>query len=413
MHARSNGHPAVALCLTLFALLATCGSAGGGEPPVAQVDYRAIIPAGAGSAAVSVGVTQEDGALRVLDFSPAAQQSPTASAGTLSTAGGRWRWQVPPQGGTLSFAAPLNHRRADGSSDGLITGDWGLFRGDDLVPPARTVVTRGSELTHRLRIDLPQGWSLASPYGRRPNEWLPLAPGDRLLMRPTGWFVVGAIGLRSDTLGATRVWVAGPKDQAVRFLDVLGFVRWTLPALTDVFGAAPDPLLIVSAGEPFFRGGLAAPNSFFMHAERPLISGNGTSSYAHELAHLLLPPALGPDDDWLAEGLAEFYSVESLRRSGTVSEKRYADTHRQLASWGAPVRRIDDGASSGATTARAVALLKLLDDSLRPEHSLDEVARVLAAGAALSRAALLAAIEDIAGQVPEAFSTELEQLTRP
>ena len=42
-------------------------------------------------------------------------------------------------------------------------------------------------------------------------------------------------------------------------------------------------LLIVSAGDPMWRGGLSGPSSMFLHSDRPLISENRTSTLLHEL----------------------------------------------------------------------------------------------------------------------------------
>ena len=57
---------------------------------------------------------------------------------------------------------------------------------------------------------------------------------------------------------------------------LLAFLRWNLPALVDIFPDFPERVLVVSAGDPMWRGGLSGPGSLYIHAERPLISGNGT-----------------------------------------------------------------------------------------------------------------------------------------
>lgn len=399
------------LFATLFATFFAPSFATGADEDLPRIDYDVTIGAADGMAHVSITVHQHDSDVRLLDFNPGRQEQPIANGGTLRVNDGRWEWQPGATGGTLTFIAPLDHTRGNGSVDGRISDRWGLFRGDDLIPPARVLLETGTRPVHRLRLQLPRGWSMASPYGRE-QQWLPIAHSDRLFDRPTGWFLVGHFGLRAESIAGTQVWVAGPRDQGVRRMDMLAFLRWTMPTLRDVIGDFPDPLLIVSAGDPFFRGGLAAPTSFFMHSDRPLISENGTSSYAHELVHLLLPPAENRNADWITEGLAEYYSVEALRRSGSVSEERYEKTHRDLAEWGAPIERLDEGASTGATTARAVALLRQLDEGLRPAHSLDEVVVRLAEGESLSSDKLLEAVESVAGKVPADFATSLEQLTR-
>ena len=44
---------------------------------------------------------------------------------------------------------------------------------------------------------------------------------------------------------------------------------------------------VVGAADPMWRGGLSASNSLFLHADRPLISENGTSTLVHELTHVI------------------------------------------------------------------------------------------------------------------------------
>ena len=70
-----------------------------------------------------------------------------------------------------------------------------------------------------------------------------------------------------------------------------------------------------------WRGALSAPQSLYVHAERPLLSGNATSTLLHEIVHIGLGLADERGADWIVEGLAEYYSLEVLRRSGTISEE--------------------------------------------------------------------------------------------
>lgn len=398
------------LLLVGVTLLTGCAELHSAETAGPRIEYLVTLERGSGDASVAITVDQADGEVRLLDFKPKAQKAPKAD-GELTLEEGRWRWRPPEKGGTLKFVAPLNHTRSNGSTDGELNDEWGIFRGDDLVPSARAVFDKDIRPNHWLKVVLPKGWSYATPYGREPNTWLTVEDERRLFDRPTGWFIVGNIGTRVDTIAGSEIIIAAPKGERARRLDMLALVRWTLPELVRVFGNPPDPLVIVSTGGNWFRGGLAAPTSLYMHRERPLISENGTSSLAHELVHIMLPPAESPKADWIVEGLAEFYSVESLRRSGTVSPDRAVGTYEQLESWGRNIRRLDDGQSTGPETARAVTLFKLLDDELKPKHSLDDVAALLAQQRSLSKSSLLTAIETATGNVPRKFERELERLT--
>ncbi len=114
-----------------------------------------------------------------------------------------------------------------------------------------------------------------------------------------------------------------------------------------------------------WRGGLSAPASLYIHAERPLLSENGTSTLLHEIMHIALDFDAARHHDWIVEGLAEYYGLELLRRSGTLSRPRYERAVAKLADWGHSVTGLCDGPSSGAITARAVTVFVELDREMR------------------------------------------------
>jgi hypothetical protein len=165
-------------------------------------------------------------------------------------------------------------------------------------------------------------------------------------------------------------------------MDMLAFLRWTLPTVQTLFPHFPPRLLVVSAGDPMWRGALSAPASLFVHADRPMISENATSTLVHELVHVSMRAQSGPGADWIVEGLAEYYSLEILRRSGAISDKRFAKAHAALAAWGKDSAPLDSARSSGAITARAVGVLRAIDEEIRHASggrgSLDDVVRQLA-----------------------------------
>lgn len=120
-----------------------------------------------------------------------------------------------------------------------------------------------------------------------------------------------------------------------------------------------------------------------MHADRPLISGNRTSSIIHELVHVATGISAGDDQsDWIVEGLAEFYAVEILRRSGGISQRRYDEAMDKLSRWGQRAPTLLVKRSSGPVTARAVGIMRQLDQEIRAatkgEACIDDIARKLA-----------------------------------
>lgn len=317
-----------------------------------------------------------------LHIDPARHEDFLAS-GEVNIDGNEVTWTPPDDDAWLQYKVQLESTRSNGHYDGYVTQDWALLRADDLVPPMRTDFRDRTQSKAKLQFNLPDDWSVATRYPKTKKHRFRVDDPDRHIDRPTGWLVMGNIGTRRESIGKTEVAVSGPVEQGVRHMDILAMLRWTVPTLQDIFPTFPDRLLLVSAGDPMWRGALSAPGSLYLHADRPMISGNGTSTLIHELVHVAMRANSGPHADWIVEGLAEYYSLEVLRRSGTISESRFEYSHDKLAAWGKDVERLDVARSHGPITARAVGKLREINQSIQRKshgkHSLDDVARALAA----------------------------------
>lgn len=293
---------------------------------------------------------------------------------------GSWR---PGKGKSqLTYRVRISHPRDNGRFDARMTPDWALFRGDDLVPAARLDQLDGVKLVSRLSFELPEGWkSVETGWPRIGKNRFRIDNPERLLDRPTGWMLAGKLGTRRARLGETDVTVAAPVGEGMRRMDILTLLTFVWPELQNVFPRDPAKLLIVGAGDPMWRGGLSAPNSLYMHADRPLVSENGTSSLIHELVHVFSRISDADRSDWISEGLAEYYAIELMRRAGGMSEDRYQAVREHLSAWSRDVTSLRTERASGAVTARAVLLLQELDREIRQRskgrHSLDDVSRGL------------------------------------
>lgn len=345
--------------------------------------YTVKIEPASQSALVQMDLTHNSALVSLLDFDLAADRySEFAGSGVVEREGERLRWKPPQRDAWLRYRVSLTSKRGEGEYDGRVTPDWALFRADDLVPPFRSRFTRGSRASVTLKFELPGDWSVRTRYPQDDGLFR-LNDPERRFDRPTGWLVMGDIGARHDDIGATHVAVAAPRGEDVRYLDLLAFLRWTLPHLQALFPDFPARLLLVSAGDPMWRGALSGPDSLYLHRDRPLISGNGTSTVVHELVHVAMGARSAPGADWIVEGLAEFYSLEILRRSGAISAERFEAAHRDLEEWGKEAGDLDVAHSTGATTAKAVGVLREIDRELRAasgdKRSLDDIARALAA----------------------------------
>lgn len=334
-----------------------------------------------------VQLVLEDGsAVRQLDFNLGDDGSysgfVTDAEGSWEEHGSRATWRPAPGKARLSYQVKVNHQRKSGRFDARMTEDWALLRGDDLVPSGRLSQQDGVRLVSRLKVELPDGWaSVETGWPRIGKNRFRIDNRERLFDRPTGWIIAGKLGTRRVKLGETEVTVAAPVGEGLRRMDIVTMMTFVWPQLQNVFPRDPKKLLVVGAGDPMWRGGLSGPNSLFMHADRPLVSENGTSSLVHELVHVFSRITDADRSDWISEGLAEYYAIELVRRAGGMSEDRYHLVREHLTKWSRKVDSLRTEHSTGPVTAKAVLLLQDLDREIRTRsksrHSLDDVARGL------------------------------------
>ena len=394
----------------LLGLLAAGSRASAARPASASADraeYRVLytvwIKAGDPVATVRMRLTSHPDWVRWMRFHhDATRYRDLKASGQLAFEKDEVVWTPPKEDAWLQFRVNLESQRDVGRYDGRVTESFALFRADDLVPPIHLDMKDGTQSKAKLTLVLPDGWSAATPFPRYASGRYRIDSPLRLFDRPTGWILVGKLGVRRESIGGTRVAIAAPTGQGARRLDMLAFFRFTLPTVQKLFPDFPERLLVVSAGDPMWRGALSGPASLFVHADRPLISENGTSTFIHELIHVAMRARSADDADWIVEGLAEYYSLEVLRRSGAISEARFLKAHARLAEWGKQAGPLDSTRSQGAVTAKAVGVMRALDAEIRRargnQASLDDVVRLLPRSEAVTKAGFRAAAEKIAGR---------------
>ncbi|WP_349617618.1 hypothetical protein [Azotobacter salinestris] len=335
-------------------------------------------------------------------------------------ADGQWQQDEPGSGvwrpaegkSSLSYRVQVSHARTSGRFDARMTEHWALLRGDDLVPSAHLDQQDGVELVARLAFELPEGWKgVETGWPRIGKNRFRIDNPARLFDRPTGWLLAGNLGTRRATLGDSEVSVAAPLGEGMRRMDILTLLTFVWDEYQAVFLREPDKLLVVGAGNPMWRGGLSAPNSLYMHADRPLVSENGTSSLLHELVHVFARIRDTDESDWISEGLAEYYAIELLRRAGGLGEDRYERIRQQLTRWSRKVDSLRGGRISGPATARAVLLLQALDAEIRTRsenrHSLDDVVRGLIRMERVNTDDFVAISENLLGGKSQVLDTPL------
>ena len=371
------------------------------------VDYRVEFRPDDGVAAVSITLPPDDGDGRVieLDFAMDPRRySAIRGDGSLEVDGGRTVWQPPREGGSLHFEYRIDKQRRSGGYDARITESWVIVRGDHLVPAARARFTPGTRTHARLRFELPEGWSaVETPYVRDPDEEvIEIENPERRFVRPVGWMIAGDLGIRREWLEGMEMAVAAPRNEAMRRNDILSFTHVLAAELKATFGELPPKLLVVGAGDPMWRGGLSGPNSMYLHAERPMVNENGSSTVVHELVHVITRIAGRGNDRWIGEGIAEYYSVELMRRAGLITERRAKLAFEFKERRGREVETLSAPRSTGPRTDLAVTLFAELDGEIRElsdgELGLDDLVRRLMPIRRIDRHQLAEEFEQLTGQ---------------
>lgn len=410
---------ALAACLLLVSLLAgpSAGAAKPAPAPRPQYDVTftvQFLPA-SDQAQVTIALRPDTGRVSQMRLNmPEDRYTQISGEGSISRKGNTITWQ--PMAGKpskLRYRYRISNERPGGGFDARMTDDWVIVRGDDLVPSARIRATKGADSRVRLHFVLPKGWTnVDTPFVRsRDGKSFVVTNPERNFDRPIGWVIAGAVGTRREVLSGMEISVAGPKGDVIRRNDMLAFFNGLVPEFKRAFGPLPSKLLIVSAGDPMWRGGLSGPRSLFLHADRPLISENGTSTLTHELTHVITRIRGADGDDWIAEGLAEYYSIELLRRADLLSDARADKAQAWMANHGKSVKTLTRNRSAGPRTARAVQLFRALDAEIRQrtkgKRNLDDLVRALIPLREISREDLRDQVEKLTGAPSSVLATPL------
>lgn len=400
--------------LTALLLLVSGAGLALAEDRYFEIEYRVAFLPDEGVAAVTLEYRPGEGRIRGLDFTmPDERYSGFGGDGEIERKEDRLIWTPPAKGGELRWRYQVDKRRRSGGYDARMTEDWAIVRGDHLVPSARARLTRDSRARATIRFDLPEGWpGVDTPFKRRGEEPVfDIADDDRRFQRPVGWMIAGDIGIRRDFIGDMEAAVAAPKGDPMRRNEYLAYINLVAGEMEEAFGRLPEKILIVGAGDPMWRGGLSGPRSLYLHSDRPLISENGTSTLVHELVHVISRVRGAAGDDWIAEGLAEFYSIEMMRRAGLLNEARARKAFDWMRNHGRRISSLKSDRSHGPRTARAVALFVELDREIQrltdDRRDIDDVSRLLVGRGRVSLDDLRQAFEEVTGEASAVLDTPL------
>ncbi|MCP5006470.1 MAG: hypothetical protein GY941_21410 [Planctomycetes bacterium] len=393
-------------CICMVTVLATASELS------YRVDYTITLKPALNVAEVSVRL--DDGAmLRWLDFHIDPDRfSDIKADGRLRIGGERAIWEPPDGPAVFRLTARVNHLRKSGKYDALMTKDWAIFRGDDLIPAVKVQAVKGAISHASLHFELPRGWTnVDTGWPRESDGTFTVENPGRRFDRPVGWMIAGKVGTRRDFLGVTEICVGAPVGSRLNRMGVLTFLNLIWREAEFAFKKMPHKLLIVGADDPMWHGGLSASNSLFMHAGRPIVSENATSSLLHELTHVVTHIRGKMNDDWIAEGLAEFYSIELLYRAGGMTDARYQKARNWLDEWSRDVTTLRVANSKGPVTARAVIIFQDLDNEIRlitkGKYTIDDVTRKLMRQSKVSIDDLRRITEQLTGTEPVVLESPL------
>lgn len=297
-------------------------------------------------------------------------------------------WLPPPKNALFEYTIKIPQQRpASGSSDrkffdSYINPKWALFRGEDLVPPASITRVGHPSVIGSIALNLPSAWtSVNTGLPRIGSNVFHIDTNQKTFARPKGWMIAGKLGTRHEKLADTNVTISAPEGHNFHQMEVLSFLSMLWPSFTDAFSSPkkslPPKILIAGASNPMWRGGLSSPNSMFIHSARPLVSENGTSTLIHELVHIITGIHGAKKQDWIAEGIAEFYSVELLFRSGAYSLSRRTRVFSGLRVWSKAVKTLNREHSTSKVTAKAAVFFDELNTEIihksKGEYNLDDL----------------------------------------
>ncbi len=400
--------------LTAVALAALLGIPRQATPrETFSIDYIVTISAKTPSVARvrwELAGIEEIGSLR-LRF-PADRIKGLRGSGTLQQLPDGVSWQPGGPYAHLTYTVDLNHVRGQHARyDSYADNSWIVTRAHDVFP--RIDITCDSahpapKSRARLIFRLPTGWRSAAALPALGHDTYRLLEPGKILDRPRGWFALGRFTSDRQEIGGIMVQLARMPGSNLHAPELFHFLSATLPSLTKLLAAGPESLLVVSAPDPMWHGGISGEHSFYMHAGRPLRTPDKTSPYLHELFHVLQPYKPAADADWIEEGLAEFYSLELQRRAGLIDAAAYSRAlgyFERFGLWDVDLTQQQDNA---ATNNSAPLVLYALDQRIQHatagKKRLDDIVGELArAGGEVSTARFLAAINAATGKTFDKF----------
>jgi len=317
---------------------------------------------------------------------PAARFRDFEASGTLEAVPGGLKWLPKGPYAHLAYRVTIDHLRGQHQRyDSYAGPTWIVTRARALFPhvdvdwAARNGGTPKSRA--RLQFRLPAGWRSAAALESIGGHTFRLEQPGKVLDRPRGWFALGDLRTDREDIDGTLLQVARTPGSSLDTKALFRFLDVTLPPLQRLLATTVPQLLLISAPDPMWHGGISGEWSFYMHADRPLRTPDHTSPYLHELFHVLQDYKPATDADWIEEGLAEYYSVELQRRAGLVDAQAFARALAYFQRYGLWNVNLTQQHDNAATNNSAPLVMYALDQRIQRATAgkarLDDVVHLL------------------------------------
>ena len=141
------------------------GRAAAAAPKYYDVAYRAHFRPDAGVVDVEIALSGERLPSRVVLHIDARRHKKFTSTDPLQVEPSHVTWQPHGHAARLHYQFVVDHERAPQRYDSRMTGDWAILRAEKMVPRASVTARRSLHSRATLEFELPQGWTVATPYG--------------------------------------------------------------------------------------------------------------------------------------------------------------------------------------------------------------------------------------------------------
>jgi hypothetical protein len=378
-------------------------------PPTYRVDYVVTIrgrdPTRAHVRWLLAGI-EEIAAFRLVFRD--ARTTDVSGTGRLAWEGRTLHWTPGGPYAHLSYTVAIDHRRPPTGPrfDGYAAPDWIATRALHLFPEIHVNFHPGADHARsqaRLLFHLPRGWRSAATGERLGTETYAVQEPGKRFDRPRGWFLLGHIARHRRTVAGMTVTVGTAPGTGLDPHRLLRLYARTIPLLAGPLGPPPPRLLVVSAPDPMWHGGLSGEESFFVNGRIPLRSPDKTSTYLHELFHVWFPLRVAADGHWISEGLAEYYSLALQHRTGRLSDQAFARgiaLFRRFGHWGMDLSRTHEPAALNNSAPLVVYWIdREIGRVTGGQHGIDDAVRTLVHDESpLTTASFLRAVNRTAGR---------------